>query len=116
LANQTRRVGLCDLCSTRSASHQIDTIANAPCLLKIESARSSVHLALEILDCVRHSLSTQECEFEQLAPQERSLAQSSSTDESGRSLARHALLIALARLIGLHMQTLTAAALAGGTS
>jgi hypothetical protein len=35
LANQTRRVGLCDLLGTGPASQQIDPVTNAPGLLKI---------------------------------------------------------------------------------
>lgn len=63
LADQTRRVGLCGLFSTCSASHQIDTVTKASRLLKIQSARRGVHSAPEVLDSVGHHRSTRDRRF-----------------------------------------------------
>jgi len=61
LADQTRRVGLCGLSSTCSASHQVDAVTNTPRLLEIESTRRRVHPALEILDGIGHHHTTRRC-------------------------------------------------------
>lgn len=58
LADQTRRVGLCGLSSTCSASHQVDAVTNTPRLLEIESARRRIHPTLEILDGIGHHHAT----------------------------------------------------------
>jgi hypothetical protein len=52
LPSKTRRVGLRSLCSTCSASNQIDAVAQAARLFEIERSCRSVHLALKLLDSV----------------------------------------------------------------
>lgn len=58
LTREAARVCLGSRFSIRSAAHQINPIADAPCLLEIESICGRLHVTLKIFDSLFHAYST----------------------------------------------------------